>query len=47
MKLIKNSPEWHQLQIAKKTLKMTPTMASIMEGMSYEEAKKIIEKYGK
>lgn len=39
--------EKHQLAIAKKTLKMTPVMAKIMGGMTYEEAKKIVEKHKK
>ena len=41
----KGTPEWHQLQIAKKTLKMNPVMAEIMGGMNLDEAKKIIDKY--
>ena len=36
-------PEQHQLKIAKKTLKMNPTMARIMGGMTYEEAQKIVK----
>lgn len=42
----KYSPEWHQLQVAKKTIKMTPAMAQIMGGQSYEEAQAVLEKYG-
>lgn len=41
----KGTPEWHQLQIAKKTIKMTPVMATIMGGMDIDEAKKILDKY--
>ena len=37
-------PQQHQLKIARQTLKMTPEMANIMGGMSYEEAKQIIKK---
>lgn len=39
------TPEWHQLQIAKKTIKMSPAMASVMGGMDYTEAERIINKY--
>lgn len=42
----KNSPEWHQLQIAKKTIRMNPAMAAIMGGMTYDEAEEILKKYG-
>ena len=42
----KGTPEWHQLQIAKKTVKMTPVMASLMGGMSVEEAEKIMKSFG-
>ena len=39
------TPEWHQLQIAKKTINMTDAMAGVMGGMNREEAKKILDKY--
>lgn len=42
----KDSPEWHQIQIAKKTVKMSPAMASMMGGMSMEEAEGCLTKYG-
>ena len=41
----KNSPEWHQIQIAKKTMKMTDVGASVMGGMNKSDAKKILDKY--
>jgi len=37
-------PEKHQLQIARKTLQMSDTMAKIMGGMTKKEAKEIIKK---
>ena len=37
-------PEKHQLKIAKDTLKMNPTMARIMGGMTKEQARKVIKK---
>ena len=37
-------PEWHQLQIAKKTLNMTPAMAAIFGGMTIEDAHRIVNK---
>jgi len=43
----KGSPGWHQLQIAKRTLGMNDVGAAIMGGMTKEEAKKVVEKYGK
>ena len=43
----KGSPGWHQLQIAKKTLDMNDVGAAIMGGMTKDEAKKVVEKYGK
>lgn len=42
----KGTPEWHQLQIAKSTIKMSPAGAEIMGGMTMEEAKKVLDKYG-
>ena len=35
--------EKHKLKIAKETLKMTPIMANIIGGMTYEEAKQIVK----
>ena len=37
---------WHQIQIAKKTLRMPGAMAGVMGGMSKEEAKQILTKRG-
>ena len=37
---------WHQIQIAKKTLRMPGAMAGVMGGMSKEEAKEILRKRG-
>lgn len=37
---------WHQIQIAKKTLKMPDAMVGVMGGPSKEEAKAILAKYG-
>jgi len=42
----RNSPEWHQLQIAKKTMQYDAGVASLMGGMTREEAKKILDTYG-
>lgn len=42
----KGTPEWHRLQVAKKTVKMNPAMASLMGGMSMEEAEEVLKKYG-
>jgi len=42
----KNNPAlWHQIQIAKKTLKMTDAGAAIMGGMSKEEARNLLKKH--
>jgi hypothetical protein len=38
------TPKQHQKNIAYKTLRMTPAMAKIMGGMSFEEAYEIIFK---
>jgi hypothetical protein len=37
---------WHQIQIAKKTLRMPGAMANVMGGMTKEEAKEILSKRG-
>jgi len=37
---------WHQIQIAKKTVRMPGAMAGVMGGMSKEEAKKILTQRG-
>ncbi|MCK9430440.1 MAG: hypothetical protein M0R17_10605 [Candidatus Omnitrophica bacterium] len=42
----KGTPEWHKLQIAKKTVNMNPEMVGVMGGQSVEDAKKILAKYG-
>jgi len=42
----KGTPEWHKLEIAKKTVKMTPAMVGVMGGPSMEEAKKTLKEYG-
>ena len=42
----KNPAAWHQVQIAKKTLKMPDAMVGVMGGPSKEEAKEILKKYG-
>jgi len=44
-KVEKGTPEWHQLQIAKRTINMNPAMASVMGGMSIDEAKAILDKH--
>jgi hypothetical protein len=36
---------WHQIQIAKKTLKMPDQMVAVMGGMTKEEAKEILRKH--
>ena len=40
------TPEWHKLQIAKKTVKMNPAMAGVMGGPSIADAKKTLAEYG-
>ena len=42
----KGTPNWHQLQVAKKTMGMSDAGASIMGGMTKEEAKKLLTSYG-
>ena len=37
---------WHQIQIAKKTIKMPGAMAGVMGGMSKEEAQRILKQRG-
>jgi hypothetical protein len=37
---------WHQIQIAKKTVRMPGAMANVMGGMTKEEAKEILRKRG-
>ena len=37
---------WHQIQIAKKTMKMPGAMAGVMGGMSKEEAQRILQQRG-
>jgi hypothetical protein len=37
---------WHQIQIAKKTIKMPGAMANVMGGMTKEEARKILKQRG-
>jgi hypothetical protein len=40
-----NTFDKHQIAIAKKTLKMSDVGASIMGGMTKDEARKILEKF--
>jgi hypothetical protein len=42
----RNPAAWHQIQIAKKTLKMNDAMVGVMGGPSKEEAREILKKYG-
>ena len=42
----KGTPDWHKLQIAKKTVKMNDTMASAMGGQTKEDAIKVLKSYG-
>jgi len=42
----KGSPEWHQLQVAIKGLKMPPAMLGVMGGPGVEESKQILAQYG-
>jgi len=42
----RGTPEWNQLDIAKKTMKMTPAMVGVMGGMDIEAAKKLLQEYG-
>jgi hypothetical protein len=45
--LEKGSPEWNKLQVAKSTIKLTDVGATLLGGMTKEEARKIIGKYKK
>ena len=42
----KGTPEWHKLQIAKKTVKMNPIIVSMLGPPSIEDAKKTLKEYG-
>lgn len=42
----KGTPEWHQLQVAYKTIRMPDAMVGVMGGMNKEEAWEILNKYG-
>jgi hypothetical protein len=42
----KGTPDWHKLEIAKKTVKMNPVMVGVMGGPSIEEAQKTLREYG-
>jgi hypothetical protein len=42
----KGTPEWHKLQIAKRTVRMSPIMVSVMGGMTMEEAEALLKKHG-
>jgi hypothetical protein len=42
----KGTPEWHQLKIAKDTMKMNDVMATMMGGMSKDEARQLLAQYG-
>ena len=41
----KGTPEWHRLEIAKKTVNMNLAIVNVMGGMSVEEAKQILNEY--
>jgi len=41
-----NPALWHQIQIAKKTVKMNPVGVSVMGGMSMKEAEELLDKHG-
>ena len=42
----KDTPEWHQLQVARKTLNTPSAILGVMGGMTIEQAKAILAKYG-
>ena len=42
----KGTPEWHHLQIAKKTVRMPSAIVGVMGGMSVKEAEELLESYG-
>jgi hypothetical protein len=42
----KFSPEWHQLQVARDTLKMPDPLVGVMGGMTKEQARKLLATYG-
>lgn len=42
----KGTPEWHKLQIAKKTIKMNPVIMSVLGPPSIEDAQKTLKEYG-
>lgn len=41
----KDTFEWHQLKIARQSLKMTDIGLLMMKGMTREEAQRIVNKY--
>ena len=40
------SPDWHQFQIAKRTLAMSDMGANVMGGMTKDEARAFLTKHG-
>ena len=42
----KGTPEWHRVQVAIKTIQMPDAMAGAMGGMTKDEAKAVLDKYG-
>ena len=42
----KGTPAWHELQVAKKTMKTIPAMRDMLGGPGEEHARKILKKYG-
>ena len=41
----KGTPEWHRLEIARKTIRMHPAIVNVLGGMTIDEAKKVILQY--
>jgi hypothetical protein len=41
----KGTPEWHRLEIARKTIRMNPIMVNVIGGMTVDEARQILNEY--
>jgi hypothetical protein len=41
----KGTPDWHRLQVARKTVRMHPALVNVLGGMTVEEARQILNEY--
>lgn len=41
----KGSPDWHRLEIARKTIRMNPIIVNVLGGMTMNEAREILNEY--